>query len=426
MEHHDHEGSAGHASAVEEVSGSSAGMGTSADGCMVFDNYETNTPLKFFDKFEDPELGIREDIMRGIFSFGFERPSPIQRIAIKPITEGRDCVIQSHSGTGKTATFIISTLQRLNPEIKATQAIIISNTRELAEQTQRVFKALSAHTGFSSYLCIGGDMSNKYMAGAIQSEVIIGTPGRLCDMLKRRMIDPTHINLIVVDEADEVLSSGFRKQVSMIFRSMTNTEYQTVLISATIPEEMSELIKFIMKKDYISILVKDDELTLDGIKQFYVNIDEKFKIEALMDILHNVSISQCVIYCNKKHKADEIKYMLHEKSFKADVLHSDLMPKDRKDVLNQFVTGGTRILITTDIMARGIDVQQISLVINYDLPKQPQIYIHRIGRSGRFGRKGLAINFVGYNEGPLMACIQKTYNTHIYNLPKNLADLNRV
>ncbi len=388
----------------------------------IFENYETNTPLQYYDKFED--LGLRDEVLRSIFSFGFERPSPIQRIAIKPIIEGNDCVVQSHSGTGKTATFIIGALQRIDSSIKAPQVIILSNTRELAEQHLRVFRALSDNSNVGSYLCIGGDMSNKYMAGTIRSEVIIGTPGRIGDMIKRKYIDTTDIKLIIIDEADEVLSSGFQKQVSMIFRSINNTTYQTVLISATIPPEMSDLIQYILKKDYVSILVKDDDLTLDGIKQFYADIGENYKMAALMDVLNNVSISQGVVYCNKKQKADEIKAQLQEHNFKCEVLHSDLMPRERKSVLDDFVKGKSRILITTDVMARGIDVQQISVVVNYDMPKHPQTYIHRIGRSGRFGRKGLAINFVGHNEMNILSNIQKTYNTHIMYLPRNLQELN--
>jgi translation initiation factor 4A len=188
---------------------------------------------------------------------------------------------------------------------------------------------------------------------------------------------------------------------------------------------MSELIKYILRKNYISILVKDDELTLDGIKQYYADIGENYKMNALMDVLNNVSISQGVIYCNKKQKADEIRNHLMDMSFKCAVLHSDLMPKERKLVLQDFISGSTRILVTTDMMARGIDVQQISVVINYDMPKHPQTYIHRIGRSGRFGRKGLAINFVGNHEINILSAIQKTYNTHILYLPRNLQELNK-
>lgn len=389
---------------------------------FVFENYETNVQLSYYDSFED--LNLREDVLRGIFSFGFERPSPIQRIAIKPIMDGHDCVIQSHSGTGKTATFIIGALQSLDLSLKESQVIIISNTRELAEQHQRVFKSLSGLANVSSYLCIGGDMSNKYMSGNIKNEVIIGTPGRICDMIKRQHINTTHIKLMIIDEADEVLSSGFRKQVSAIFRSIADPTFQTILISATIPEEMTELISHILRPNYVSILVKDDDLTLDGIKQYFIEISEQYKMNALVDMLSNIRISQGVVYCNKKQKADEIKHMLSEQNFKCDVLHSDLMPKDRKAVLNNFVNGNSRVLITTDVMARGIDVQQISIVINYDMPKHPQTYIHRIGRSGRFGRKGLAINYVGNNEMSILSNIQKTYNTHIYHLPKDLHSLN--
>lgn len=404
---------------------SGAGNSTSQGeaGSFVFNNYETNVELKSYDRFDDSDLSLKDEIVRGVYAMGFERLSPIQRIAIKPIVSGEDIVVQSHSGTGKTATFVISALQRINTEVSATQAIIVSNTRELAEQTQRVFDNLSTFMGATSYLCIGGDMSNKYMASTVQQHVVIGTPGRLCDMIKRGYVDTSQVKMIIVDEADEVLSSGFRKQVSMIFRALPEAT-QTVLISATIPEEMSDLLQHIMRRNYISILVKNDEITLDGIRQHYAQLDERYKMNAIIDVLRLVSFSQCVIYCNKKQRADEIHRVLTDESFKVAVLHSDLLPKERKDVLNQFVKGQFRVIVTTDVMARGIDVQQISLVVNFDMPKQPSTYIHRIGRSGRFGRQGMAINFVVPQEMPILSNIQKTYNTNIYYLPENLSELN--
>ena len=200
-------------------------------------------------------------------------------------------------------------------------------------------------------------------------------------------------------------------------------ESQVVLISATIPNEMSELFDTLLKPEYLSILVKDDELTLDGIIQYYINIDEQYKLDALIDLYKFISIGQAIVYCNKKNKADELKYALVDKSFSVSILHGDMMQKEREDIMKEFRSGETRILITTDILSRGIDIQQVSLVINYDMPKYPQTYIHRIGRSGRFGRKGSAINFVTKKERNILNFIQKMYNTNIIPLPCNVAEL---
>ncbi len=388
----------------------------------IFENYEISKNLNFYDSFEDPELGIKDNILKGIYSYGFEKPSQIQRVAIKPIIDGNDIVVQSHSGTGKTATFIIGLLQCIDPTLDKTQCIVISNTRELADQTHKVFKSLSAFTDITCNLCIGGDMQFKYYAESVREHVIIGTPGRLCDLISKNIINTDNLKLIIIDEADDILSNSFVKQIKKIFQKIPQ-EAQVVLISATIPVEMSSLFDKILKPDYMSILVKDDVLTLDGIKQYYINIDEHYKIDALMELYKYISIGQAIVYCNKKNKADELKHMLTEKSFSVSVLHGDMFQKEREDIMAEFRTGKTRILITTDILARGIDIQQVSLVINYDMPKYPQTYIHRIGRSGRYGRKGSAINFVTKREKNIINFIQKIYNTEILPMPNNMAEM---
>ena len=388
----------------------------------LFENYELSKNLEYYDSFEDPELNINTETLKGIYAYGFEKPSQIQRVAIKPIIEGKDIVVQSHSGTGKTATFIIGLLQRIDVTIKKTQCIIISNTRELADQTHKVFKSLSSYTNVTSNLCIGGDMQYKYSSENINEHVIIGTPGRISDLLNKDIIESSEIKLIIIDEADDVLSTSFRKQVKRIFQKIPK-ESQVILISATIPDEMSELFSHILKPDYLTILVKDDELTLDGIIQYYVNLDEQYKLDALIDLYKFVSIGQAIVYCNKKQKADELKYILTDKSFAVSVLHGDMMQKEREEIMAEFRTGKTRILITTDILSRGIDIQQVSLVINFDMPKYPQTYIHRIGRSGRFGRKGSAINFVTKKERNILSFIQKMYNTEILPLPYNVSEI---
>jgi translation initiation factor 4A len=387
-----------------------------------FENYELNKNLDFYDSFENIDLGLKDEILKGIYSYGYENPSQIQRVAIKPIIDGSDLVIQSHSGTGKTATFIIGLLQRVNPEFCQPQCIIVSNTRELADQTYKVFLQLSAYTNIKCNLCIGGDMQYKYNSDNIKEQVIIGTPGRISDLINKEIINSEQIKLIVIDEADDVLSTSFRKQVKKIFQKIPK-ESQVILVSATIPPEMASLFDNILKPDYISILVKDDELTLDGIIQYYINLDENYKLDALIDLYKFVSIGQAIVYCNKKQKADELKYSLLEQNFSVSLLHGDMIQKERDEIMTEFRTGKTRILITTDILSRGIDIQQVSLVINYDMPKYPQTYIHRIGRSGRFGRKGSAINFVTKKERNILSFIKKMYNTDIQPLPSNVSDI---
>ena len=387
-----------------------------------FQNYEINRNLNFYDSFEHPDLNLRDEILNGIYSYGFEKPSQIQRVAIKPIIDKEDIVIQSHSGTGKTATFIIGLLNHINENLKEPQAIIISNTRELADQTFKVCNSLSHFTKIKSNLCIGGDMQFKYYSDSLKDHIIIGTPGRISDLINKNIINTSNIKIIVVDEADDVLSNSFIKQVKKIFTKLPE-ETQVVLISATIPNEMSALFDVILKPNFITILVKDNELTLDGIKQYYINIDEQSKIEALMDLYKFISIGQAIVYCNKKYKADELKQLLENNNYSVSILHGDMIQKEREGIMDEFRKGKTRILITTDILSRGIDVQQVSLVINYDMPKYPQTYIHRIGRSGRYGRKGSAINFVTKKEKNILNFIRKIYNTEIIPLPNNVSEL---
>jgi len=385
----------------------------------LFENYVCSEELNYYNDFADPELDINDKILKGIFAYGFERPSPIQRIAIKPLKDGRDIVIQSHSGTGKTATFIIGLLSRIDFDLKEPQSIVICNTRELALQTVKVFNFLADYLDVKCKLCIGGDMQYKYISEEINNQVIIGTPGRLCDLISKKILNTDHVKLVVIDEADDVLSTGFRKQVKKIF-SYLPKESQVALVSATIPQEMSNLFDAILKPDFISILIKDDQLTLDGINQYYIHLDEQYKFDAIIDLYQYINIGQGIIYCNRKNKADELLHVLNSKDFSAGVLHGDMMQKEREHVMSDFRTGSTRILITTDMLARGIDVQQVSLVINFDMPKYPQTYIHRIGRSGRYGRKGIAINFVTRKEQNILNYIKRMYNTEIQPFPEDV------
>lgn len=380
-------------------------------------NYEIQT----FESFDD--MGLNEDILRGIYAYGFEHPSNIQKKAIRPILDNHDIVAQSQSGTGKTGTFIISSLQKVNISDKSTQVLILSPTRELASQSYEVAKKISAYTKISISLIVGGKSIgtdfNKLDKG---SQVIIGTPGRVYDMLKRYVLRSDKISLLIIDEADEMLSSGFKEQIYDILQYIPQ-DSQIGLFSATISEEILEITNRIMKNP-LRILVKKDDLTLEGIKQFYVYVNnEHVKYEVLKELYSSISISQTIIYCNSKRKATFLTDKLTEEGFTISCLHSDMTQTERDKVIRSFRNGSTRILIATDIIARGIDVQQVSVVINYDIPKYRETYIHRIGRSGRYGKRGCGINFVNNDELSSMREIEKFYNTIIEELPENFDEL---
>lgn len=381
----------------------------------VFNNYVLNKELNFYDKFDDEDLNLDDTTLNAVYSYGYEKLSPIQRIALKPIIDGNDVLLQSHAGSGKTATFIIGMLGCINEDLEETQCIIMGNTRELATQIHDVFKNLSKYKNISSYLCIGGNMDNKYTTDVKKDQVIIGTPGRLADLLSKNIIDISGLKMLIVDEADDILSNSFRAQIKKIF-SYVQKSTQVILSSATIPEEMVGLVKCILREDYVSIRVKDDELKLDGIEQFYVYLNEEDKVDTLIDLYSHLSIGQAIVYINKVSRADEVKSILESKNFSVDVLHGELLQKERKEIMNNFRIGNSRILLTTDVLSRGIDIQQISLVINFDMPKYSQTYIHRIGRSGRYGRNGVAINFITKFDKNIVSNIEKSYNTKISQL----------
>jgi len=323
------------------------------------------------------EMNLREDLLRGIYAYGFEKPSAIQQRAIIPCIRGQDVIAQAQSGTGKTATFSIAILQQLNLTIKDCQALILAPTRELAQQIQKVVLALGDFMQASCHACIGGtnvkEDAKKLEAG---SQIVVGTPGRVSDMLTRKAFNPNKIKLFVLDEADEMLSRGFKEQIHDVFTKMPSSA-QVVLLSATMPADVLEVTKKFMR-DPIRILVKKEELTLEGIKQFYIMVGrEDWKLETLCDIYQTLTITQAVIFCNTRRKVDWLTQQMHAKDFTVSAMHGDMDQKEREVIMREFRSGSSRVLITTDLLARGIDVQQVSLVINYDLPNNRENYIHR-------------------------------------------------
>jgi translation initiation factor 4A len=369
------------------------------------------------------QMGLSENLLRGIYAYGFEKPSAIQQKGIVPFVRGLDVIQQAQSGTGKTATFCTGVLQNLDFSNPNCQAILLAPTRELAQQIQRVMRELGDYLGINCHACVGGTPARedaKLLRAGVQ--VVIGTPGRVQDMLRRHALVPHYVRMFVLDEADEMLSHGFKDQIYDIFQLLP-PDLQVGLFSATLSPEALDITRRFMNKP-VRILVKRDELTLDGIKQFYVDVvKEEWKLETLCDLYETLTITQSVIFANTRRKVDWLSERMRAKDFTVSSTHGDMDPNIREVIMREFRSGSSRVLITTDLLARGIDVQQVSLVINYDLPIQPENYLHRIGRSGRFGRKGVAINFVSKKDELMLRNIQKFYNTIVEELPSYIADL---
>jgi len=389
------------------------------DGTAV-DDYDSNYD-EIVDNFD--HMNVREELLRGIYGYGFEKPSAIQQRAILPLVRGSDIIAQAQSGTGKTATFTIGILQQINFDLLECQALILAPTRELAQQTHKVVLALGDYLNVKCHPCIGGtritDDINKLQNGV---HIVVGTPGRVYDMLCRKFLKPNYIKIFILDEADEMLSRGFKDQIYDIFTRLPDP-VQVGLFSATMPDEALEITHKFMKKP-VRILVKKDELTLEGIKQFYIAVErEEWKLDTLCDLYDTLNITQSVIFANTRRKVDWLTEKMKEREFTVSSTHGDLTHQQREAILNEFKSGSSRVLITTDLLARGIDVQHVSLVINYDLPRSVENYIHRIGRSGRFGRKGVAINFVTNEDVKYLRDLEKFYNTIIEEMPASVADL---
>merc|ERR1711990_99829 len=340
------------------------------------------------------DMHLREELLRGIYAYGFEKPSAIQQRAIVPCVKGHDVIAQAQSGTGKTATFSISILQQVDTKLNSCQALVLAPTRELAQQIQKVVMALGDYMGAQCHACIGGTSVREDMHKLNNGiHIVVGTPGRVFDMISRRVLRVNEIKMFVLDEADEMLSRGFKDQIYDVFRTL-NPNIQVVLLSATMPPDVLEVTSRFMREP-IRILVKKEELTLEGIRQFYVSVErEEWKLDTLCDLYETLTITQAVIFCNTRRKVDWLTEKMHNRDFTVSAMHGDMDQKERDVIMREFRSGSSRVLITTDLLARGIDVQQVSLVINYDLPTNRENYIHRIGRGGRFGRKGVAINFV--------------------------------
>ena len=374
------------------------------------------------------EMNLHEPLLGGIFAYGFEKPSELQQRVIMPSIKGRDVIVEAPTGTGKTAAFVIAILQKINSNLNHPQALILAPTGELAQQIQKVVIALGDYLDVKCHALIGGT-SVRDDIGTLQSgvHIVVGSPEKVNDMINRGALLTNHISMFVMDQTDEMTSRGFRDQIYDIFRYLPSST-QVILLSATMPSDVLGMTNRFMR-DPVKIVKKKEEVTPDGIKQFFVNVDrEAFKLETLRDLFETLRIgknvdNQAVIFTNTKRKLDLLAEKLNGKDFSVASIHGEMGQKERERNMREFRSGSSKVLISTGFLARGIDVQQVSLVVNYDLPHNRENYIHRIGRGGRSGRKGVAINFVTRNDMRNLGDIENFYKTSIEELPMDIADL---
>ena len=367
------------------------------------------------------QLELSDDLLRGIYAYGFEKPSPIQQKAIYPIKCGREIIAQAQSGTGKTATFTIGSLSRIKPEIVGTQILVLAPTHELANQTSAVFKGLGAHIpNLSAKTFVGGTSVRDDIAFVEKTPptVAVGCPGRVLDLLRKRVFSIEHIQTIIIDEADEMLSQGFQEQVRSIFE-LLREDVQVLIFSATLNRDVMDITTKFMR-DPVKIVMEAEKLSLAGIAQYYVSVrTDEDKYDVLRQIFAKMSINQCIIYCNSIRRVSDLAEAMTNDGFPVCCIHSGMEKDVRDKAYQEFRSGAQRVLISSNVTARGIDIQQVSTVINFDIPRDVHTYLHRIGRSGRWGRKGSGVNFVTRRDFRKLKEIESYYGTTIPELPAN-------
>lgn len=379
-----------------------------------------NSDLTVYSTFDD--MNLPENILRGVYGYGFQTPSEIQKRGIKPIAEGRDLLAQAQSGTGKTGTFTIGSLSRIDPALKAVQVLCLVPTRELAQQIEVVVSAIGQYIPVKSYAAMGKTPVREDIYAIDRGvQFLVGTPGRIYDLLNRRTFTTEHIRVIIVDEADQMLEDRFKEQLQCILDIGFPSTSRCALFSATMNADVVEFAGKLLENP-VRILIPPEEVNLQGIIQYGVQLErEDWKLDVILDLWKNLSITQALIYCNKRQKAEWLSERMTQSGFPITCIHGDMEARERMERMASFRKGETRVLISTDLLARGIDVQQVSLVINYELPTQMDNYIHRIGRSGRYGRKGTAINLLSPEDMRCMKDIEEHYKIKVVILPEDLS-----
>ena len=370
------------------------------------------------------DLNLSKEIYKAIIEMGFEEATPIQSQSIPHILKGSDVIGQAQTGTGKTCAFGIPAIEMLDHEIDGIQVLVMCPTRELAMQTAEELKNVSKYTKNVRILPIYGGQPIDRQIAALKKhpQIIIGTPGRIMDHMRRHTLKLSNLKMIVLDEADEMLNMGFREDIDTILLEVPQ-EKQTILFAATMPKEILDLTAR-YQKNPIRIKIVHKELTVPSIKQYYLEVGEASKLDVLSRIIDASSIKLSLVFCNTKKRVDELASNLQSRGYSAEALHGDMMQIQREKVMSKFRKGTIEILIATDVAARGIDVDDIEAVFNYDLPNDEEYYVHRIGRTARAGKAGKAYTFVTSRELYELRDIQRYTKAHIQLLkPPSLLDV---
>ena len=363
------------------------------------------------------ELNIDERILRAIEDMGFEETSPIQTQAIPAVCEGIDVVGQAQTGTGKTAAYTIPMLMKIDPQIKKPQAIVLCPTRELAVQVAEEIRKLAKYMSDIKVLPVYGGQEIVRQIKSLKTgvQIIVGTPGRVMDHMRRKTVKFDNINMVILDEADEMLDMGFREDMETILTE-TPEDRQTVMFSATMPKAIMDIARN-FQKDARIIKVVRKELTVSNIEQFYYEVRPKNKTEVLCRLIDIYNPRLSVVFCNTKRQVDELISELKGRGYFADGIHGDMKQQQRDRVMDDFRSGKVDILIATDVAARGIDVDDVDMVFNYDIPQDEEYYVHRIGRTGRAGRSGMALSFISGKEVYKLKDIERYCKTKILAMP---------
>jgi len=396
------------------------GTGTYKDGLIapVKDTrYQTEdvTQTKGRD-FED--FFLKRELLMGIFEKGFEKPSPIQEEAIPIILQNRNVLARAKNGTGKTAAFIIPCLEKTDTTQTHVQVLILIPTRELALQTSAIVKEIGKHMGIQCMVTTGGtSLKDDIMRMYNTVHMIVATPGRILDLASRKVADLSKCRTIIMDEADKLLSPEFQPVLEKII-DLCDKSHQICLFSATFPVTVKDFCQKHVPKPYSINLM--EELTLRGITQFYAYVEERQKVHCLNTLFSKLEINQSIIFCNSVNRVELLAKKVTELGYSCFYIHAKMQQANRNRVFHEFRNGGTRHLVTSDLFTRGIDIQSVNVVINFDFPKNAETYLHRIGRSGRFGHLGLAVNLITYEDRHAMRMVEQDLGTEIRPIPAQI------
>lgn len=371
------------------------------------------------------ELNISAPIMKAIERMGFEEATPIQTETIPLANEGNDVIGQAQTGTGKTAAFGIPMIERIDPKLRKVQGLVVAPTRELAIQVAEEINRISRFVGIRALAIYGGQhMDRQIRALKDGPQIVVATPGRLLDHMRRRTIRTDQVRVAVLDEADEMLNMGFIDDIRDILKGIPE-ERQTLLFSATMPKEIRNIATTLMKQPK-EVKIKAKEMTVENIDQYFIEIPEKFKFDTLNNHVDIHSPELAIVFARTKKRVDEITEGLQARGYRAEGIHGDLTQGKRMSVLNKFKSGRVDVLVATDVAARGLDISGVTHVYNFDIPQDPESYVHRIGRTGRAGKTGEAISFVTPREMAHLHLIEKTTKSKMKRLaPPTIQDARR-